>query len=290
MGNKRPSFFRSIVRRLGEQFPPISPSLVWRKSQRDNALFLARGLAFDVLVCLIPALFLLFILFGFLFDSSRETIQYMSSYMKALIPFSQQQVLRNLFSVVKTKKVLGIVGGIGMVWTLSRLFSSIRTVLDTVMEVKEGRGFLQGKLFDGKMMLVSGLFLLATVFVTSASSFLKTISPQIFGAKFIYLGMRGELISLLLSFFFTGCLFFLLYRFIPYRRMPTNAALNGALAASILWELAKHAFHYYLLNLADLTNVYGPFTLLLALILWVYYSCIVFILGAEMGWAWSRKK
>jgi len=31
-------------------------------------------------------------------------------------------------------------------------------------------------------------------------------------------------------------------------------------------------------------------TLLLALILWVYYSCIVFILGAEMGWAWSQKK
>jgi membrane protein len=283
-------FFIKVFHRLGKQVPPPPPSLVWRKFQKDNALFLARGLAFDVLVCLIPALFLLFLLFGFLFDSSRETIQYMSSYMKALIPFSQQQVLRNLFSVVKTKKLLGILGGVGMVWTLIRLFGSIRTVLDAVMEVKEGRGFLQGKLFDGKMMLGSGLFLVATVFVTSASSVLKTISPQILGAKFFYLGVRGELSSLLLSFFFTVCLFFLLYRFIPYRRMPTKAAVNGALAASILWEVAKHIFHYYLLNFADISEVYGPFTLLLALILWVYYSCIVFILGAEMGWVWSQKK
>jgi len=51
--------------------------------------------------------------------------------MKSLIPFSQQQIFRNLFSVVKTNKMLGILGGIGMVWTLVRLFGSIRTVLDT---------------------------------------------------------------------------------------------------------------------------------------------------------------
>jgi membrane protein len=290
MGNTKSSFFTKILYGLQRQFPPFSPSVAWRKFHRDNALFLARGLAFDVLICLIPAFFLLFVLFGFLFESSRETIQYMSSYLKALIPFSQQQVLRNLFSVVKAKKVLGILGGIGMVWTLSRLFSSIRTVLDEVMEVKEGRGFFQGKLLDGKMMLVSVVFLLATVFVTSASSFLKTISPKIFGARFLYLGMRGELTGLLLSFFFTVCLFFLLYRFTPYRRMPTKAAVNGALAASILWEGAKHIFHYYLLNFADITKVYGPFALLLALFLWVYYSCIVFILGAELGWTWSQKK
>ncbi len=102
------------------------------------------------------------------------------------------------------------------------------------MEVKEGRGFLQGKVFDGKMMVLSCLFLMATVFVTSASSFLKTISPKIFGAKFLYLGMRGELIGLFLSIFFTVCLFFLLYRFIPFRRMPTRAAVNAALAAGVL--------------------------------------------------------
>jgi membrane protein len=290
MGHKKPIFFIGALHRLGRQVPPLPPSLVWRKFQRDNALFLARGLAFDVLVCVIPALFLLFVLFGFLFDSSRDTIQYMSSYMKAMIPFSQQQVLRNLFSVVKNQKVLGILGGLGMVWTMSRLFGTIRTVLDVVMEVKEGRGFLRGKLFDGKMMLVSGLFLLATVFVTSASSVLKNLSPQIFGAKFFYLGMRGELSSLLLSFFFTVCLFFFLYRFAPYRRMPTRAAVTGALAAGILWELAKQMFRFYLLNLADVSKVYGPFTLLCALVLWVYYSCIVFILGAEMGWGWSQKK
>jgi len=257
-----------------------------KKFRRDNAFFLARGLAFDVLVCLIPAVFLLFILFGFLFDSQKETIQYMTTYMKPMIPFSSQQVLRSLFSVVKAKKILGLVGIIGLLWTLSRVFGSIRTVLDAVFEVREGRGIIQGKIFDLKMMFLSTLFFLATFLVTSIFSLLKDVSPQILETKFFYLGIRGELLSLLLAFFFTFCLFFFLYKFIPYRGMDTKGAIYAALGASILWEVAKQGFRVYLFNVVDLGKVYGSFGLLFALAFWVYYSCIVFILGAEMGWVW----
>jgi len=283
------SIFSAVFRFLWAQIPWSFLSALLRKFQRDNAFFLARGLAFDVLVCLIPAVFLLFILFGFLFDSQTETIRYMTTYMKSMIPFSRQQVLRSLFSVVKAQKILGLVGIVGLLWTMSRLFGSIRTVLDEVFEVEEGRGIIEGKVFDLKMMLLSSLFFLATVLITSLSSFLKNASPNILGTKFLYLGMRGELISLLLAFLFTFCLFFFLYKFIPYRRVETKTALCAALGASILWELAKQVFRLYLLNAVDLSKVYGPFGLLFALVFWVYYSCIVFILGAETGWVWRMR-
>ncbi len=262
---------------------------LFKKFHQDNALFLARGLAFDVLACLIPATFLLFILFGFLFDSPKESAQYMMTYMKSMIPFSSQQVLRSLFSVIRTKKVLGLVGLIGLVWTLSRVFGSVRTVLDAVFQVKEGRGFLRGKFFDLKMMLLSTLFFLATVLVTSIFSVLKKFSTNTLGMKFLYLGVRGELVSILLAFFFTVCLFFCLYKFVPYRRIRTETAFFAAVGAGILWEMAKHGFRFYLVKFVDLSQVYGSFGLLFALVLWVYYSCIAFILGAEMGWVWERK-
>jgi membrane protein len=262
---------------------------LFKKFQRDNALFLARGLAFDVVVCLIPATFLLFVIFGFLFESPRETTRYMTSYLKAIIPFPSQQVLLNLFAVVKAKKVLGFVGIVGLLWTLSRVFGSIRAVLDEVFQVKEGRGILGGKIFDLKMMFLSTLFFLATVLVTSLFSLLKKAGVNILGMKFLYLGARGELISILLAFFFTFCMFFCLYKFIPQRRLQTSIALYGALGASILWEIAKHGFRHYLFTVVDLSQVYGSFGLLFALVFWVYYSCIVFILGAEMAWMWEKR-
>ena len=270
------------------RFPIFFPA-VFKKIRDDNALFLARGLAFDVLVCLIPATFLLLVLFGFLFDSPREATHYMRTYMKSMIPFSSQELLRGLFSVVRTKKVLGLVGILGLAWTLSRVFGSIRTVLDVVFQVRQGRGILRGKLFDLKMMLLSTLFFLATVLVTSIFSLLKKISAQPLEMKFQYLGTRYELAGILLAFFFTVCLFFCLYKYVPFRKIRNSTALFAALGAGILWELAKHGFRFYLLKFADLSQVYGPFGLLFALVLWVYYSCIVFILGAEMGWVWEKK-
>jgi len=264
-------------------------STLIKKFRQDNALFLARGLAFDALVCLIPATFLLFVLFGFLFDSPRETVQYMMTYMKSMIPFSSQQVLRSLFSVVRVKRVWGLLGIIGLIWTLSRVFGSIRTVLDTVFQIKPERGFFRGKLFDLKMMLLSTLFFWATVLVTSIFSLLKKFSTHTLGMKFLYLGVRGELISILLAFSFTVCLFFCLYKFVPYRRIRTETAFLAAVAASILWEMAKHGFRFYLLNFVNFDQFYGSFGLLFALFLWVYYSCIAFILGAEIAWMWDRK-
>jgi len=213
----------------------------------------------------------------------------MTPYLKSIIPFSSQKVLLTLFSVVKAKKVLGLLGIIGLLWTLSRVSGSIRTVLDEVFQVKEGRGIFQGKLFDLKMMFLSSLFFLSTVAVTSFFSLLKKVSPSAIGMKFFYLGVRGEFISLLLAFSFTVCLFFILYKFIPYRRIQTRAAFWAALGAGILWEVAKHGFRLYLFKAVDLSQVYGSFGLLFALLLWVYYSCIVFILGAEMGWVWEKK-
>jgi len=270
------------------RLPLLFPAL-FKKIREDNALFLARGLAFDVLVCLIPATFLLLVLFGFLFDSPREAAQYMRTYMKSMIPFPSQEVLRSLFSVVRTKKVLGLVGILGLAWTLSRVFGSIRTVLDVIFQVRQGRGILRGKLFDLKMMLLSTLFFLATVLVTSIFSILKKISAQPLAMKLQYLGARYELASIFLAFFFTVCLFFCLYRYVPFRKIRNSTALFSALGAGVLWELAKHGFRFYLLKFADVNEVYGPFGLLFALVLWVYYSCIVFILGGEMGWVWEKK-
>jgi len=85
-------------------------------------------------------------------------------------------------------------------------------------------------------------------------------------------------------------MFFCLYKFIPARRLQTKTALYAALGASILWEIAKHGFRHYLFKVADLSQVYGSFGLLFALVLWVYYSCIVFILGAEMGWVGEKRQ
>ena len=193
-----PLLFGNFMRLVGTHSPYPFLSVLIKKIQRDNAFFLARALVFDVLICLIPAVFLLFVLLGFLFDSPKEANRYLTLSLKSMIPFSRQHVLRSLFEVVRAQKIWGMVGMVGLFWMLSQVFSSSRTILNVVFEAKKAHGIFAGMIFDLKMMLLCGLFFLATVLITSLAPLLKSFSPHILGIKIFYLGVTGELMNLLL--------------------------------------------------------------------------------------------
>ena len=195
------------MRLVGTHSPYPFLSVLIKKIQRDNAFFLARALAFDVPICLIPAVFLLFVLLGFLFDSPKEANRYLTLSLKSMIPFSRQHVLRSLFEVVRAQKIWGMVGMVGLFWMLSQVFSSSRTILNVVFEAKKAHGIFAGMIFDLKMMLLCGLFFLATVLITSLAPLLKSFSPHILGIKIFYLGVTGELMNLLLAFFLPSACF-----------------------------------------------------------------------------------
>ena len=57
-----------------------------------------------------------------------------------------------------------------------------------------------------------------------------------------------------------------------------------------LWEIAKYLFRLYINYINSFTAVYGSFGLLVAFILWVYYSCTLFVLGGEIMWLLTRNK
>jgi membrane protein len=59
--------------------------------------------------------------------------------------------------------------------------------------------------------------------------------------------------------------------------------MAGALLASVLWEAAKQTFRWYILTLGVYDRIYGPLGALVALSMFVYYSGIVFVLGAELA-------
>ena len=76
--------------------------------------------------------------------------------------------------------------------------------------------------------------------------------------------------------------FFLVYRIIPHRKVPWRHALLGALVAAILFEGAKEIFEIYV-NLSPAFNrVYGAFAVIPIFLIWIYFSWLVVLFGAEL--------
>jgi membrane protein len=88
-------------------------------------------------------------------------------------------------------------------------------------------------------------------------------------------------------------LFFVAYRYFPGRKILAGAALGGALLGAVLWEIAKQLFRWYIITVGVYDQIYGPLGVLVALAMFVYYTGIVLILGAEYAAAleaWRRSR
>jgi membrane protein len=87
-------------------------------------------------------------------------------------------------------------------------------------------------------------------------------------------------------------MFTLLYKVAPAQPVPLWTALVGGVITAVLFEVAKHGFRWYvgLARQGTLGPASGSLGALILLLLWIYYSALVFILGAEAAFGLDRRR
>jgi membrane protein len=94
-------------------------------------------------------------------------------------------------------------------------------------------------------------------------------------------GGTGGIYSLI-SYFMIWLLFFVVYKVAPNMNISYRVVLLVSLVVSLLWVLAKMAFVYYVLVNQTYTSLYGSFSVLLFLLLWIYLSWFMLLHGMRM--------
>jgi membrane protein len=93
-------------------------------------------------------------------------------------------------------------------------------------------------------------------------------------------------VELALSIGLIGLLFTLIYRFLPDTRVPWADAWAGGLLASVLFSLGKWLIGLYI-GRSAVASTYGAAGTFVVILLWVYYSSLIFLYGAEVVKAWG---
>jgi membrane protein len=243
---------------------------------QDSGLFLAAGLSFYFLVCLVPMLFLFVSAMGFLLTSEAATTAVLNQ-LSQIVPVYKKELQETLSHIIATRKTSGVIGTVILLFFSIQLFGCLRMVMNIIFEERRGRGFFRGMLWDVIMLMVLGILFVASMLITDLFYWLRTFILQ--PAHMPRQWVRYMFIALAVGF--NAGLYFMVYRFFPTRRVHVGAALAGALLASVLWETAKQIFRWYILSLGVYDQIYGALGFLVALTMFVYYSGIVMVLGAE---------
>ena len=258
--------------------------LLWqalRKFNDDNGFFLSSGIAFNLLMNLIPFIMLLLALVGTYLYNDQDVLHHIRAYLRDVAPALDPKIMENLADVMQNRQIVGILGFVGLLWISTWVFGSLRIALNIVFRVEKSPGMLQGIGIDLLMVLLVGILLLVSMILSSAVTFLQGYQGRILVA----IGPTIQwMLKYLLPFFLTYCMFVLIYKIIPNKRIHFSSALQAALFTSLLWELAKHLFGWYVVHLARYSIFYGSLSTLVIFIFWVYYSSTILVLGGEFAY------
>ncbi len=251
-----------------------------KRFNEDHCFLLSSGIAFALLLCLIPLLLLVLALIGTYLFSDQEVLNHISEYLKDMFPSLDPRIRKSILKIVQDRRIVGILGIGGLLWTSTWVFRSLGSALNIIFRVEKGRSLLQGKAVDLFMLFLAGTLLLVSMALSSVITlFQGTLLKFPLGIGFIF----QSLLKYFIPFFLTFGMFFLIYKIAPNKRIHTGIALKATFVASILWEIVKQLFGWYILHLGRFSVIYGSLATLAIFLLWIYYTAAIFLLGGEIA-------
>jgi membrane protein len=246
----------------------------WQRFFTSDGFFLGAGLAFFALITIIPLILLGVATLGFVLTSEEATNEVISQLTRNF-PVYRREVRAVLVRIIETRAVTGVLGTVILVVFASPLFSASRLVLHRLLGIKAPSSYVRNFLTDAGMVVLLGVLLFG---VTVATWFYQTLELFVLEPSNVstrWINAANITFSIALS----TVMLYLGYRFVPRRRPRSGSALIGAIVASLLWEVAKQLFALYIRKVGVYDQIYGPLGVLVAFVMFVYYTAVVFVFG-----------
>ncbi len=269
---------------------------VYKKAEQDKIFFMAGAIAFNVLVAIVPLILAMLGVAGLILQSrygvgaEEPLVRYI---LEALPPVSaefNQQVREYIRALLEQSSGFLGIGTVIFAWLATRLVGTLRTALREIFDIQHDRGIVAGKLFDIRMVVAAGTLLAINAALTVVMNVIAEAGYSILGIGPSQVQALNQLylrIGALLSIWF---MFLLIYRYLPFRKIQWRTALVAATFTALFIELLKQAFAWYITGFADYRSAYANLANLFVVILWVYYSAVIFIIGGEVAQVTSLRR
>lgn len=247
-----------------------------KKFGAENGSLIAAAISFYAVLSLLPLLMLAVSVAGYVLGSSERAFATVSQVAGQFIP-SSSFVNDTLQGLVRERGTIGIIGLLALLWTGSQLFVTLQAALDDIWEVGQKPGFIKGKLKAVILVIVFGVLMLLSIASSSAAGFANQWFAS--GPAAVLVRIAGYILGLV----FAVLMFLIAYKYVPSRTVEWRPALAGAVFAGIAWTIARELYALYL-GFADFNRLYGSLGSVVILIVWIYYSSVIVVMGGELAY------
>ena len=257
----------------------------------DYAPSMGAALAYYTLFSIAPLLLIAISIAGLVFgeDAARgqvygELRELMGDQGAAAVEALLKNVNRPTEGIVAS--VLGVVAL--LVGAMS-VFGELQNALDRIWRARTPPGgsgplqLLRGRLLSFGMVFGIGFLVLVSLLLSAALAALGKWWAPMFGGW----SVLASVVDLVLGFAVVTAGFALIYKVVPRVRIEWRDVWVGAAVTALLFALGRFAIGFYL-GRATFASGFGAAASLVVLLVWMYYSAQIFLLGAEFTWIYAH--
>ena len=260
--------------------------LTFKEVSEDHVMAFAGNLTYKALFAIFPFLTLVLSLLG-LFNATslvNDMVDYLSGVLSGpAVTLIEQQLLPLTRSQAGSAFTFGAIISIALaLWGVSGAFRSIMEAMNVMYEVEEDRP-------AWKMYGISIFISLAVVVLMLTAFGIVIFGGSLGGGLAAFIGLEGVFTTVwsIVQWPIVACIvlftFAIIYFFAPAAKQKFRWISPGAFLAFAFWLLFSLAFSWYVGNFGSYGATYGSLAGVIILMLYIYYSAFIMLLGAEMN-------
>jgi membrane protein len=256
----------------------------------DGALSHGAAIAYYTIFAIAPVLLIAIAIAGLAFGQAAAQGAIVDE-LSGLMGQQSAEALQNMLQSASNGRsgtIATIVGLITLLLTASGVFVEMQTSLNAIWKAEPNNStvsrLIRARLVSLGLILALGFLLMVSLAASAAlaalGSYLNGILPAI--RLLLYIG------NFIVSFVLVALLFAAIYKFLPDTQIAWRDVAMGAVVTTLLFTVGKWLIGLYI-GSSQVASTYGAAGALIVILLWIYYSAEIFLLGAEFTKCYARR-
>lgn len=251
----------------------------------DDSMSYASSIAFYTIFSL-PAILIIALSIGTTFYERSVVQDEMINQVERLIGMNSEKEITEIISnatMDATSAFAKVVGVVTLIFSATTVFISLQSSLNKMWGIKPkpGRGmvkFVINRLISLAMVAVMGFILLVSLIIDAILVIFQGFLSKLMEGLTLYI-LQG--LNLIISFSIVTLIFALIFKVLPDANVKWRDVWVGAFVTTILFSIGKYLIGFYL-GSSSFSSAYGAAGSLVIILVWIYYSTIIVLFGAEL--------
>jgi membrane protein len=278
--------------------PRLTPRSAWRLAmqavsswQDDYASSMGAALAYYTMFSVAPLLLIVVSVAGLVFgeDAARGEVFGQLEHLMGTQGASAVQSLLQSVNKPGESTLAAFIGTVVLMVGATTVFAELQSSLDRIWRAPALHtggglwGLVRSRLLSFGMIMGLGFLLMVSLVLSAALAALEKWWAPWFGGW----ALLAQVVNLIVSFGLITVIFAMIYKVMPRAHVQWRDVWVGAGVTSLLFAVGKYLIGLYI-GRSSVTSGFGAAGSLAVLLVWVYYSAQIFLMGAEFTWVYAH--